>query len=519
MANQGNGGIFSKFQERLRNIRISRSKKNKFEHDNAKFIQDKVKEIRVVVGKSTTPVRISRRAKGIAKEGYVLEKKENKEVSSKEVFSVPKKINNFSKEIHKDSVHPDILDDITKKVENDGLTKVIQNVREKKPKLSNISKGNGYQGHALLISKRFNCHNDVERKESLQQLGSEIMDKIKNQFEDYLDQIDVLMGELFLLEKRQENEVELKKVREIRKKIQDVIEKINGMIDQYNLYKKNYYIDSVVGIDDHQLVDDIIDYRELLDSATDEKRFVREYKALEEFQLLYQHLKEIRENTLSLVDQNENKIQEYEVRDQKYHDIQLGMVQVQDVMKNCNEEMNRQNEYFVQLMSKVGQIHREEYSTYRLRGLNELITGGLRYMGLMMLSPFTGLLPSIGIRTLATRRMIHNAYQHLHMEEVKKVRYEAINYDREIGHKLMDVDYTSILIDDTLKDIEKLRDDFMLQYRSDIPGYEDTLRKLEKIHHTVVRSQNRVELIRTNLKKSKKLNEEKLVRVREMNQN
>ena len=104
------------------------------------------------------------------------------------------------------------------------------------------------------------------------------------------------------------------------------------------------------------------------------------------------------------------------------------------------------------------------------------------------------------------------------MEEVNHIHYKAIDYDSELSHKLIDVNYTSSIIDDTLKDIERLRDDFMLQYNSNIPGYEDTLKKIDKIHHNIVRSQNRVFKIRERLRKSKKLNEQKMVRVKELNE-
>ena len=99
------------------------------------------------------------------------------------------------------------------------------------------------------------------------------------------------------------------------------------------------------------------------------------------------------------------------------------------------------------------------------------------------------------------------------------MRYETIDYDSEISKKITDVDYTSLLLDDTLRDLERLKEDFMMQYDSRIPGYEDTLKKFGQFEKNIMRNQHRVEIIKKNLQVSKKINCDKLIKVREMNEN
>ena len=60
MGIQGEGGVRSKFKERLRNIRLSRIKKKRFHDENQEFIQEKVKEIRDVIQKEPNRVRTIR---------------------------------------------------------------------------------------------------------------------------------------------------------------------------------------------------------------------------------------------------------------------------------------------------------------------------------------------------------------------------------------------------------------------------------------------------------------------------
>ena len=55
-------------------------------------------------------------------------------------------------------------------------------------------------------------------------------------------------------------------------------------------------------------------------------------------------------------------------------------------------------------------------------------------------------------------------------------------------------------------------------YNSNIPGYEDTLKKIGQIEDKLLHNQNRVAIVKRNLKNSKKINEDKLILVRKMNE-
>lgn len=540
MGNQENGGIYSKFQERLRKIRLSRIKKRT---DNEKFIQEKIEEIRKVIRQDPTSLYQKRKSIGIARDKAkgndsvskvvcdIRNTASDRNYAKKKVGidyeELPKK-----KNIKKDNIlinKPIVLvkkenlkeiskqDEIINKENDSSIQKTISNIRKEKNKKSR-KKGIGYEYGNNDIKEKIKDSSLDEKELLLKELSIQIIDKIRNSFEDKLDELEVLESELYFLKKDQENELELSKVKEIKKRIQDLIVKINDIIDQYNLYNRNYYLDNVIGIDDLVIVDDIINYRESLDSFSDEKRFVKEYKMLDEFRELYSNLKSVRDDVEGMVQRNEQKIEEFDIRDKKYDDIKLGVVQVNEVDRKCSLELERQNEYFSKMIDNIQKINREEYTTYHLKGIGELVNQSLRYMGFLMLSPLAGLLPGISIQTLATRRLIGNIYRNMKLEKVQHVHYEAVNYDSELNHHLCDVDYTSMMLDDTLRDIERLKEDFMMQYDSRIPGYDDTLKKINKIEEHIIHNQNKVDIIKKNLKRSKKINEEKMERVRKLNE-
>ncbi len=563
MNNQGNGGIYSKFQQRLRKIRLSRSRKYVSNQD---FIQDKVQEMKEIIHRDQEPSNRENVFKAIPEQRVV--KEDNFSQVVEKIRSTAKDRNYGSKKVGVDTSKKDSKVEI-KNIQVDDLNKhsiskekVIQSredekkvlvkpsleeypqkhfvssktetelsnmeskeqrqVSQKKNKLIDNEPVVGFRKHKKVIyapSKKEEQNANVFKKEELLNIkGAEILDKLKGSFEDKLDELDVLESELYFLKKDQDEELVLKKVKEIKNKVNSLIEQINGMIEQYNLYAKNYYIDHVVGIDDKVLVDDIIDYREMLDSFSEEKKFVKEYKHLDEFKALYSKLKNVRDETNQIVKDNDLKIEKFGIRDKKYDEIKVGIVAVEKMNKDCSLEIERQNEYFSNLMEKINYIDRHEYMDYHLRGIGELISQTFRYMGLMMVSPLAGLLPGIGMQAIMTRRMIGNIYRNMRIEEVNHVYYEGIDYDSELNHHLCDVDYTSALLDDTLRDIGRLKSDFMLQYDSKIPGYEDTLKKIEKMEDRIYHNQNKVDIIKKKLQVSKKINDDKMMRIRRLNQ-
>lgn len=555
-----NAGWYSKFQERLKNIVRSRSKKKKHHEES---LQDRIDNIKVKLkDDSSRNIVISDNPKKHEYVDKVMIKHvrvgvSEKEVKAKEIVKVTEKIrengNNNPKKsvgikIEKNTDKADVLnkvndrrvikgvikkrsvglaeDDKTTflkdnqdKYSNDKLINkdnIKSNLNEKKE--CKLKKPFGYRDSHADIRDNIKNMSDYEKDKLIDDLGSSIIQKIKGSFEDNLDELEVLMSELYFMKEEQDVALEMKQVKELKKKIDDLIEKINGLIEEYNLYKRNYYIDNVILVDDNVLVDDIIDYRMLVDSLDAEQEFVKEYKLLEEFKSLYSNLSAVREDTIKLVNDNEHKIEEFDIRDKKYDEIKLGVVKVEKIQKDCLEEIAKQNEYFTNLMKKVEKINSEEYVTYHLRGISDLLSQSLRYIGLMMLSPFGGLIPGIAVNTLMTRRLINNIYRNMRIEAVNHIRYNAIDYEQEINGKITDIDYTSVLVSNTLTDIEKLKEDFMLQYNSKIPGYDETLMKIEKAHDLILRNQNRLEIVKKNLLRSKKINANKLVRVKALNE-
>ena len=538
--NSGNNGIFSKWQERLRRMRMLRRKKKELEQEeNDQFIQEKVNEIKKVVEQ-----RPRIRGKGIA-----VIKEDKREVIKKD--SVVKKQGDISQNVTQEPsisvVSPGVVREANHSVDSNTKGETIQRVD-----LKNIPQKEGviHQEHKKVgidlsndkaqraldngqsikpntgISLQDEANHLLEVKgkgiddsDKLSKLRTDIIYKIKDSFQEKLNELDVLEGELFLLQEEGKDILVRKDIIEIRKKIDNYIKELNELIREYNAYSRNVYLDNIVEIDDSIIVDDLANYKGLLDQSKDEKDMVKDFKKLEEFKELYDRLQEAKSEVNELKDKVYEKSLAIHDRDSKYQKIIHDVLAVSQIQKSVMGEISRQNEYFSELMKKVNKINHEEYYTTQLKGLNHLLASTLRYTGIMLLSPLAGLFPSIAIQASATRRMVHNAYDQLHFEKVRHVVYRGEDLESEINDKLTDVKYVTNMVYNTITDIIRLRDDFLRQYNSDIPGYQDTLKNINSIYEVVYNSYSKLNIIEKNLDLGKKMNREKMVRVRELNEN
>ena len=486
-----NNGLRGKFRERLRLIRINRYKKRvKDKEDNDKFIRDKISEIkRSINNDDKVVVRVRPISKGINNRVKVVKKNKFSDVS------VDNKISNR---------------DTDRKVFVD---RVIRRVRE-------TSSDRDYGKRYGINDKKKKISNNISSNDKdlvKDELRVKIIKRIRRDFDKKLAELDVLESELYFLDKDNDVAVDLDRVKEIRKKINDIIGKINNIIEQYNIYNNSYELENVIDIDDDSLVNDIINFKGLVNSY-DRSRLASDYKLLDEYRDLYSKLDYISGIVDNINIKNEDKISSISDRDSKYKNINKDMGYVSDSISKCDMEIKRQNDYLAKVMAKVGDIDSREYTKYKVRGINELISQSFKYLGLLMISPFKGLVPSIMVDTLITRKMIKNIYDNMYIDKINRVEYMAYDYEREINSRLWDIDYTFGVIDDTINMVDRLKSDFGYIYDSRVKGYDDTLRKLDSISDRVLNNRYRMELVKNKLMASKRINDDKLKKVKVLNE-
>ena len=270
-------------------------------------------------------------------------------------------------------------------------------------------------------------------------MTNKILLKFGKELERLKNECEIVESEEYILNKYEDdNSIYLKAI-DINNKINTLLKKLEKINKEYKLLKNNNLIEEPLLLDDSLLIDDIINYRKTLQKEEINK-IPKKIKLLEEYKYLYKNLDDLVEKTEKMKEISNKRVQELSARDKKYKDAKNKIVNLEEVENCCNLIIEKNNNYLEELSKKVDKISERKYVESKLKGMNGFLTSSLRYIWLLSLTPLRGILPGIGARTVATRKLLHNMLKNMHYEKQEKIIYSLGNYESEINNKIYDID-------------------------------------------------------------------------------
>ena len=177
-------------------------------------------------------------------------------------------------------------------------------VNEKKPKVvkpkkiiitppiidfskSDTQKKNIDKQRAVDISKKESILNkeEITNKEKIDYLNNQIVNKIKKRLVKYLDEIEMLESELYVINTISKDEATMEELNKTKAKVNALINKINSLKEKYKLIKN--YVDNELFIDDKDdFLDEDIDYLKQLATSAEIGKNKSTIKKIKEYKLL-----------------------------------------------------------------------------------------------------------------------------------------------------------------------------------------------------------------------------------------
>ncbi|MBR3162078.1 MAG: hypothetical protein IKF19_05040 [Bacilli bacterium] len=517
----GTGSLLGKFREKLYIIRkdmmFRRQKNNEEQND---YIKDKVKEIREEIypnGRIVNNKKLIKRTKykkGISINNQVKEKNKSMNNNKEQDNNNEKIIVKNYRTINDKDKYVQEVNNIIEKSNNYNKKVVIDNEENAVINKETVDK---YKGQSIINSK--SKPSDDDRDKEKKSLKVTIVKRIKGDFSKKLAELELLESELYRLNVASEESLELGKIEDLKKEIEIIVAKINKIIKEYNIYSNSYDLDDITYIDNEFLIDDILKYKRLIDSYADNKKLVLDYKLLNEFHKLYEKLDRVKSLSDEVIAKNQLKIDYLEEKNNNNEYANDRIKDLDNVMHRCDLEINNQNNYLKELMPTIDIIDKKEYTHLKFNSLNKLINSSILFLSTISLSKKMPIIPRIFINTLAVNHLVKNIYKSMIPDKVTEIEYSAINYDKELSDKINDLGYTSYLVSDTLVTISNIKEQFLIQYNESIPGFADTLIKIEKIEDKVINSQYKLDIIKNKLSRSRKQNQEKMLKLENLKKN
>ena len=283
--------------------------------------------------------------------------------------------------------------------------------------------------------------------------------------------------------------------------------------------KDNVDFEYMLEYGDDLLIDKILELKDLC-SSDDIKHVISDYKILDEYKFLYLKIDKLQEDVVKYEDYKNDKSEELKKRDFDFNRLKEDVYDVDRDKEGYDRFVKEQEMYLKNLESKLLNIDSHEYVSYKLKGFGQLVKNSFKYMGLLLVNPLKGLIPGIATQTVVTRNIIHNLYNNLEVQENRKMVYEAIDYSSSINIARNNLDSTLSMVNSTLEDIVRLKAKYMKdfgKYEYSLPGYRDTIKKINKMENAVLGSKIKIELMQSRIKQKELQNKDKMKRVKKLN--
>lgn len=514
--NSSNGGNKSKFNERLFRIKKERLRFRKYGS-----IKDSEEEYSIITfGRNIFKIILA--LPSVIYSHVIVRDKDN------DGKSMNKNNNNKLEKDTVDNVETSNMLDGNIDIKNDNnLTLIdedIKKIKVKKIKEINVSllkkkREELVSNNNLVDSFKLDFNLDIEQKK--RKLQKEIIDLIKKKLVKNINEFEILQSELYILKELGLENIYLSECENDIKEIKKLLSKVNSLKEKYDYLKDNVDFQYMLEFDDNFLIDKILELKDMC-SRDDIKHKIDDYKMLEEYKYLYLKIDKLQEDVIKFEEEKNKKAVESKKRDVDFDKLKNDMYSVDKEKERYDSFVKQQEEFLKELEEKISKIDSYERVTYKLKGFNKLLGNSFKYLGLLLINPFKGIIPGIATQTLVTRNLVHNLYNNLSWEEDRRMVYESFDYSEMIGNAINDLDYTSSLVDFTLEEIMLLKNKYekdFSKYSENISSYKDAIRKLNKIENAVLGSKIKIQTMKSRMKEKEITNKNKMKMVKKLNEN
>lgn len=353
-------------------------------------------------------------------------------------------------------------------------------------------------------------------KEKIDYLNNQIVNKIKKRLVKYLDEIEMLESELYVIGTISKDEATIEELNKTKAKVNALINKINSLKEKYKLIKN--YVDNELFIDDKDdFLDEDIDYLKQLATSAEIEKNKSTIKKIKEYKLLSLELDVIEAKVKDLNSIKEKKKEELNLRDDNYRKLLDTYINNRTISELCQKMMAEQEKALASI--NVNDIEAITNTTTRLVGMGEVFRSGLKYIGTVM-NPFKYTRNGIAQSTILAKRLVDNALNNVHMETRTKISYQAADYSYEIDRCLNELEYVSNTIDKSLEDITYLKNRYiseLIKYKYRVPKIAKTYQDIIKLENLLLSNKRKTQMMINKTNNLELTNKNKLIKVKKLN--
>ena len=342
-----------------------------------------------------------------------------------------------------------------------------------------------------------------------------ILEEVKTFINKSLDNINDINGSIDVI--RKSSKEKNQNTEQLEKEYEELRKKVKRLKEQFDVAQQKYDLSDFSIIESIKLISGIEDYKSLASLNEMEmllKVCKKEISKIDGITISYDATIKVGSD-IDLLNQEQKQVKI------KFNKEKEKLRQINSIEDDVKKELEYQKNVIDEMYAKASFFEKEVRTEIEYSGYGKILASVARIAGGILTIPFTGL-KLFGISLGAT--MVNKGLKQLNkgLDKNEKI---VIDYNYEdLSSKILGVkdklEYTSLVLSDSLNEIEKLKSNlkgYFSEFDVILPEYSQMLKKVEEIEKSILLQQDKLSKMDKKLSEEEKMNEEKMQKVKKYN--
>ena len=313
---------------------------------------------------------------------------------------------------------------------------------------------------------------------------------------------------------KRESKEKNKDTKELEERYNRLKEKVTKLKLQYDAIKEKYDLGEFSILESIKLIDTIDDYKSVAKLNEMEmmlKVCKKEISKIDSITVIVEENKNVGNNI------EETKEEQKQVKN-KFNKSKSKINELSSLEEDLNNEIKCQQQIVDDMYEKASFFEKDVSKKIEVIGKRDILGSVLRIAGGILTLPFTGKqLFGISLGSTLINKALKEMNRSLETKEKIVVNYRYEDISKQIEQVKDKVEYTNLILSDSLNEIKKLKSNFKYtysEYDNILPEYNSTLEKLEALELKILKQQEKLLKMDKKLDKEKEINKQKLKRIK-----
>lgn len=368
-----------------------------------------------------------------------------------------------------------------------------------------------FKKDTTMNSKKIDKLNNKKDAETKNELETIIIKKLKENIIENKSELEIINSQIYTIKENTDEKETKKHLKKQQEEIDKLLKKIEKIKEQLNIYAKDDVIKDAIYLDSKNVIDDILDYKRMIDSKTSLKK---EYEIIEEYGYILEEIEKVNDRCVELDKEKNNQLGVLEINQKEFEELEEKTIEKEEITIKLNDIVYEQEKIIKEFDEKIGKIDSDREILYSYDNFKKLMSLELKYIALLSLSPLKGSLPFIALTAKQTKDTIDLLLASPLITTKEKINYIATDYTKELENTEYTLNDTEDMLNNTKYSISIIKE--RINSNENLKSnhkYDSLITKIGKLEEFINESSSKVQIYKIKMHKNKEKNRETIKKV------